>query len=67
MAWCLVVLGWWFLVARRFDPERAGPLYKLVYEALAADASTQATVAVPSPGWSSSLSLVCSIYCGLGW
>ena len=47
MAWCLVVLGWWFLVARRFDPERAGPLYKLVYEALAADASTQATVAVP--------------------
>jgi uncharacterized protein (UPF0297 family) len=34
LAWRLVILGWWFLVVRRFDPERAGPLYRLVYEAL---------------------------------
>jgi uncharacterized protein (UPF0297 family) len=27
-------LGWWSLVVKRFDPERAGPLYRLVYEAL---------------------------------
>jgi hypothetical protein len=25
---------WWFLVVRRFDPERAGPVSRLVYEAL---------------------------------
>jgi hypothetical protein len=57
---------WWFLVVRRFDPERAEPLYKLVHEALVANTSAQATAAVPGPGWRSSLSPVCSIYCGLG-
>jgi uncharacterized protein (UPF0297 family) len=34
LAWCLAGGGWWFLVVKRFDPERAGPLYRLVYEAL---------------------------------
>jgi uncharacterized protein (UPF0297 family) len=34
LAWCPAGWGWWFLVVRRFDPERAGPVYRLVYEAL---------------------------------
>jgi uncharacterized protein (UPF0297 family) len=34
LAWCLAGGGWWFLVVKRFDPERAGPVYRLVYEAL---------------------------------